>query len=92
MKYGICNEIEELINLNYSDIFYVVNYDYYIWLYSISNNKLSAVIHGGQDKPYEIILISAENDKNVSLEFSNKNKMFSYLKNKLIDEMMMYEI
>jgi len=92
MKNRVCNEIEETINLKYSDIFYVVNYNYYIWLYNIKNNKLSAVVHGGDDKPFEIILISAEDNKNVTVEFDNKDKMLSYLKNKLLDEMMVYEI
>jgi len=92
MKNRICNEVEELINLIYPDVFYVVNYDYYLWVYKLKDNRLSLVIHGGVDDDYEVILISADDDKNVSVRFNNKKKLLSYLGKNLLDEMMMYEI
>ena len=92
MKKDICEKIEEQINLLHSNLFYVVNFGYYLWVFKKSDDKMVVVFHGGDNKPYEIILVGVDNDKNISKKFDNFYSVKKYICNNLLDDMMMYEL
>jgi len=92
MNERICNKLEQLFNKLYPDYLYVSNYGYYLWVYKNTTNELAIVIHGyGEDyAPFEVILIKAEDDNTIYKTFLTYKDMEEYLKNDLIDELMVY--
>ena len=93
MKIEDCNEIYKLIEDNLSDTLYVINYDYYLWVYYKSNDNMGMVIHGGENNnPYSMELIKAENNLNVSKKFNSLREIKLYIKNKLLDDIMIYSL
>jgi len=89
-----CEEIEDLINKRYGDNFYVVNYDYYLWVFKISNNEMIMVIHRGNNEynSYEVKILKVDREKTLDREFDTFKEMKKYLRNNLMDELMVHNI
>jgi len=94
MDEDICQKIENTIYDRYDGMFYVANHGYYLWIYRESDQKMIMVIHGyGTElEPYEVKLIKVDEDNTVDKRFLSKRSMYSYIKNDLLDDLMMYEI
>ena len=101
MKEEICKDIQNLIDKMHGDryyaIFYYKNYGRsvkqgYLWVYKKSDHKMIMVIHGRgtKDRPYEIKLISVDEDNTVDKRFNTLSELKRYLRFKLLDDLMVY--
>jgi len=97
MKKEYCDKLERFIHKFHGDYFYVANHEYYLWVYKERDGKMIAVIHGGEDDtriwiPFEIKLIKVDEDNTIDIQFDHIEQLESYIKNKLLDDLMVYEI
>jgi len=98
MHTDIANKISEILKSRYGDILYVVNYGYYLWVWSkmdgFRDSRLILVIHGygTKERPYEIKLIGVDKGKTINIRFSSLKKMIKYIKEDLIMDFMIYSL
>jgi len=98
MREDIAWKLEGLLATRYKDLFYVANHikddgdGRYLWVYRNSDQKMIMVIHGGEWEEFEIKLITADEGITVDKRFEEEEEMIAYLENKLLDDLMVYEI
>ena len=94
MDRHLCEEMEDLIMEYHSDKYYVLNYGYYLHVFTNSGDNMIMVLHGygTEYEPYELKLIKVDDDTTVIKHFYSKRDLKNYIKNKLSDELMVLKL
>jgi len=93
MKEKYVNEIEQIFKDRYSNTCYPINHGYYLWIYRKSNDEAILIIHGKgiPGYPYEVILLKTTGNP-TKREFTKWIDFKKYLKNDIMDDLMVGEI
>lgn len=87
MDNELCNRASRIISEVAIDILNVSNYGYYLWLFR-KNGAMIGIVHGGEEKPFELKIVNVGGEQVVNKQFDDWNRFEYYLKNEMRDEIL----
>jgi len=84
MNTYLCKEAKEIINKVASDIISIDDNTYYLWLYNHDGDMIG-IVHGGENKPFELKIINIGEYKQKDFQFHNWCDFKDFLQNEMRD-------